>query len=199
VALGHYHVQHRVRDRIWYAGALDYVSPNPWGELRDERAAGVAGKGWLLVDLPSGTVTAQPIAPPRRVLDLPVLDATDLAGAELDRLLADAVASVPGGIEGAVVRQVVLEVPRAVARELDHAAIRGWKASALDFLLDLRRPERDAHRIGMGAPGGSPVTLPETLEGFLRGRTLPAGMDRERFVAEGLAALSAVTTDPDES
>lgn len=197
VALGHYHVQHRVRDRIWYAGALDYVSPNPWGELREERAAGVRAKGWLLVDLPGGRVTPHPIAPPRRVLDLPPLDATDLAAPELDRLLAEAVDAVTGGIEGAVVRQVVHEVPRAVARELDHAAIRAWKASALDFLLDLRRPERGSRQVGVGAPGSSPATLPETLEGFLRARILPAGMDRGQFVAEGMAALAAASVEPD--
>ncbi|HRX17545.1 MAG: exonuclease SbcCD subunit D [Gemmatimonadales bacterium] len=195
VALGHYHVQHRVRDRIWYAGALDYVSPNPWGEVREERAARVAGKGWLLVDLDTGEVRPQPIAAPRRVLDLPVLDASDLAAPELDRLLAEAVEAVPGGIDGAVVRQVVREVPRAVARELDHGAIRQWKAAALDFLLDLRAPERRARLVGVGAPGSSPATLPETLEGFLRARHLPAGMDRDLFVAEGMAALAAASTD----
>ncbi|MDX2058805.1 MAG: DNA repair exonuclease, partial [Gemmatimonadales bacterium] len=31
VALGHYHVMREVKPRIWYAGALDYVTPNPWG------------------------------------------------------------------------------------------------------------------------------------------------------------------------
>ena len=38
-------------------------------------------------------------------------------------------------------------------------------------------------------------TLPETLEGFLRARHLPAGMDRDLFVAEGMAALAAASTD----
>src|SRR5690349_21974107 len=33
VALGHYHVQHQVAPRVWYAGSLEYVSPNLWGEL----------------------------------------------------------------------------------------------------------------------------------------------------------------------
>ena len=30
VALGHYHVQHQVAPRVWYAGSLEYVSPNLW-------------------------------------------------------------------------------------------------------------------------------------------------------------------------
>ena len=35
VALGHYHVMREVKPRVWYAGALDYVTPNPWGEFTD--------------------------------------------------------------------------------------------------------------------------------------------------------------------
>lgn len=197
VALGHYHVQHRVRDGVWYAGALDYVSPNPWGELREERDAGMSGKGWLLVDLDDGTVTRQSIAAPRRVIDLPWLDADDLAAAELDRLLASAVGSVPGGLEGAVVRQVVRNVPRSVARELDHAVIREWKARALHFQLDLRRPDAPARQVGVGAPGGR-RTLAEEVEQFLAARRLPAGMDRERFVADGVALLAEVQREAEE-
>src|SRR5690606_39230611 len=130
-------VQHKVRDRVWYAGALDYVSPNPWGELRVEREEKIRGKGWLLVDLESGKVERQLITAPRRVLDLPWLDAGELSNVELDRLLAEAVDGVKGGIDDAVVRQVVRNVPRTLARELDHAAIRHWKARALHFQLDL--------------------------------------------------------------
>jgi DNA repair exonuclease SbcCD nuclease subunit len=35
VAWGHYHVQHEVAPRAWYAGSLEYASPNIWGELQD--------------------------------------------------------------------------------------------------------------------------------------------------------------------
>ncbi len=197
VALGHYHVQHEVRERVWYSGALEYVSPNPWGELREERQEGIAGKGWLLVDLEQGTVTRQPIAPPRRVVDLPWLDAEDLAAAELDRLLASAVTGLEAGIDGAVIRQVVRNVPRAVARELDHVAIREWKARALHFQLDLRRPEAGPRSVGMGAPGAR-RTLAEEVQQFLAGRKLPAGMDRDRFVADGVALLAEVEREAEE-
>lgn len=190
VALGHYHVQHRVREGVWYAGALDYVSPNPWGELLAERTERIPGKGWLLVDLESGAVERRPIVAPRRLIDLPRLDAQDLAAGEVDRLLAEAVAAVPGGIDAAVVRQVVTRVPRPVARELDHATIRGWKARALDFQLDLRRPE--VTRVdGVAAPGGGPRPLHETLASFLKSRRLPPGVDRDRFVADGMTFFAA--------
>lgn len=191
VALGHYHVQHEVRERVWYAGALEYVSPNPWGELAVERKERIDGKGWLLADLAAGTVSRRPIEAPRRVLDLPPIDGDELSAPELDRLLAAAVAGVPGGIADAVVRQVVRRVPRIVARELDHAAIRSWKAEALHFQLDLRRPETTRGEIGNAAPG-TPQTLPVVLERFLRERPLPGGMDRDRFVLEGAELLAAV-------
>ncbi len=194
VALGHYHVQHEVRPRVWYAGALDYVSPDPWSELREEHTRGLHGKGWLMVDLPEARVTRHAIEAPRRVLDLRPLDAGELSAAELDRLLAEAIEAVPGGIEDAVVRQVVRGVPRAVARELDHTTIRQWKARALHLHLDLRRPERAAREVGMGAPGER-QTLADTVAGFLRGRALPGGVDREQFVAEGIAVLAEVERD----
>ena len=198
VALGHYHVQHEVHERVWYAGALDYVSPNPWGELHEEHRRRIPAKGWLLVDLDQGTVTRKPIDPPRRVLDLPALDGVDLAAPELDRLLAEAVESVPGGITDAVVRQVVRNVPRPVGRELDHSRIRAWKADALHFQLDLRRPEAPERNIGNAAPGHR-QTLPELLEDFLTRRPLPGGMDRATFVAEGVELLATVETDGGEA
>ncbi|MEO8478902.1 MAG: DNA repair exonuclease [Gemmatimonadota bacterium] len=198
VALGHYHVQHEVRARVWYSGALDYVSPNPWGELHVERDEGLRGKGWLLVDLEGGTVERRAVAAPRRVLDLPSLDGRDLSASELDRLLVDAVAAVPGGIAGAVVRQVVRNVLRPTAREIDHAQVRGWKASALDFQLDLRRPDTDARAGASGAPGGGARPLGETVATFLESRALPPGMDREEFLREGVATFAATIDSGEE-
>ena len=198
VALGHYHVQHKVRERQWYAGALDYVSPNPWGELREERTSTIGGKGWLLVDLEAQRVQRMAIEAPRRFLDLRWLDAGDLAAPELDRLIAEAVAEVPGGIAGAVVRQVVRDVPRAVARELDHARIRAWKSEALHFQLDLRRPEGSARIVGMGGPGHR-QTLREIVAGYLGARELPAGFEPERFVERGLEFLATVDHQPEDT
>lgn len=197
VALGHYHVQHKVRDGVWYAGSLDYVSTDPWGELRVERDEKIDGKGWLLVDLAKATVERRPIEPSRKVLDLKWLDATDLSANELDRLLAEAVQQVRGGIDGAVVRQVVRNVPRTTARELNHTAIREWKARALHFQLDLRRPESRERDSSSGAPGGR-RTLTEELEGFLRGRDIPKGIDRDQFVTDGMAFLADVEREAAE-
>ncbi len=191
VALGHYHVQHEVRDRVWYAGALDYVSPNPWGELREERQRGIRGKGWLLVDVDAGTVERQFIDAPRRVLDLDAVDAADLAAGELDRILAGIVDGIPGGLDDAVVRQVVYNVPRTMARDLDHATIRGWKARALHFQLDLRRPEPAHGQVASGAPGRR-QTLTETVAAFLAQRPLPSSVERDVFVHTGMELMTSL-------
>lgn len=198
VALGHYHVQHEVRERVWYAGSLEYVSPNPWGELREERARRLPGKGWLIADLDTGAVEQRFIEPPRRVVDLAALDAAELSAHELDRLLLKAIEAIPGGLDDAVIRQVVHNVPRPTGRELDHAAVRGWKARALHFQLDLRRPAPSAREVGMGAPGRR-QTLPEIVESFLATRALPPGIDRGRFVATGVELLASLERDAREA
>jgi DNA repair protein SbcD/Mre11 len=193
VALGHYHVQKQVGERRWYAGALDYVTPNPWGELIEERKSKVKGKGWLLVDLDSGRVESHPVKAPRAFLDLKPIEARDVPASELDQEIAARLGSVRGGIADKVVRLVVQDVPRHVVRELDHAAIRAAKVSALHLHLDFRRPE--AHRtVGVGAPGPR-QTLVDVLRSYLANRPLPERVDRERFVREGVALLEAATAD----
>jgi hypothetical protein len=190
VALGHYHVQRQVASRVWYSGALEYVSPNPWGELADERAHGIPGKGWLLVDPGSGVVEPQWVPLARQVLDLPPIDGAGKNALELDKAVAAQLGSIPGGLSDQVVRQVVSSVPRHIGREMNHAAIRGYKADALHFQLDLRRPEV-RRETGVGAPGRR-QTLPEIVQDFLARRIIPGDLDRETFVRVGHDLMAEV-------
>jgi exonuclease SbcD len=192
-ALGHYHVQHRLAPNAWYAGSLDYVTPNIWGELDDDRKHGHQGKGWLLVDLETGKTERQLVPLARAVLDLDPILADGLTAADLDRLIAERVEAVPGGIADRIVRLRVLNVPRHIARELDHAAIRTLKTEALHFHLDIRRPELQ-RIVGVGAPGKR-QTIPELVVSYLRGRPLPADIDREAFVRAGAELMDSVERD----
>jgi DNA repair protein SbcD/Mre11 len=193
VALGHYHVQHEVAPRVWYAGSLEYVSPNVWGELIDEANHGLSGKSWLLADLERNTVERREVPLARAILDLEPVEAEGLPAAAVSALIADRMRAVPGGVEDRIVRLRVWNIPRHVARELDHASIRALKSSALHFQLDLRRPE--IHRtVGMGAPGRR-QTLPELVRGYLERRPLPAELDREAFVRLGESLMDAVERD----
>lgn len=192
VALGHYHVAHRVRNNAWYAGALEHVSTNPWGELQDEAREGREGqKGWLLIELGEGAcVTFRPIALARRFYDLPAIHGEGLAAAEIDAAIQERVGAVSGGIEHHVVRQVVWDVPRPVARDLDHECIRGLKALALHYHLDLRRP-RPPREVGVGAPG-TRRTLTDVLADYLSRRPLAAELDRTELLALGCRYMEAV-------
>jgi hypothetical protein len=190
VALGHYHTQHEVEKNAWYAGSLEYVGPNLWGEREDESRHGSHGKGWLLADLSSGRVERHPVPPAREVLDLEPVWAEGQSAGAVDQLIVSRVSAVPGGIANQIVRLRVYDVPRHVGRELNHAAIRGFKAEALHFHLDLRRPE--VHRtVGIGAPGRR-QTLPDLVRSYLEGRPLPAELDREAFVRLGQELMDSI-------
>jgi exonuclease SbcD len=192
VALGHYHVTHQVEPNVWYAGSLDYVSPNPWGQLQDERERGRAGKGYLLVHLPGARVEHRPVAPPRRFVELPMIEGAGRTAKELDEEIARTIAAAKPSIDDQVVRLLIWNVARGTARDLDHAALRGYKARALNFQLDLRRPEE--HRVvgmGVGPGGGRRQTLPETVREFLGRRPLDAELDRPTFVRLGVEYVEA--------
>jgi DNA repair protein SbcD/Mre11 len=192
VALGHYHVHRQVAERAWYAGSLEYVSSNAWGELAEQRQHAVPGKGFVLHDLRSGEHTFVPVASDRRFLDLEPVDARALAPADVDALVADRIAQVPGGIEDAVIRLIVREIPRHVARDLDHKAIRDYKKRALHFQLDTRKPELVRTRTGSGAGGPRP-SLPMLVKEKLESRALTADVDRTVFVSLGLDYLQRVS------
>src|SRR5947207_2444258 len=81
IALGHYHTAQSVATNAWYSGSLEYLPPNPWGQMQDEAAlrrgkgakgmggAGGAGRGYLLGELPGARGTGRPTAPARRHID----------------------------------------------------------------------------------------------------------------------------------
>jgi hypothetical protein len=194
VALGHYHVATRVEANVYYAGGSEYVTTNPWGESAERGVADAPGaKGWLLVELGARLrVRFQPIPPARRVIDLEPIYGAGLSAAELDRAIGDRIAAVAGGIDGQIVRQVAHDVARLTARDLDHAAIRDYKTRAIHYRLDLRRPASQ-HEVGVGAAGRR-QTLPEVLEQYLRARTLPPEVPRERLVALGRELLAEAET-----
>lgn len=192
VALGHYHVAHEVAPTAWYAGALEYVSTNPWGELRDEDQEGRPGrKGWLLVELNGDTkVTFQPVELARRHVDLAPVHAAGMAAEAIDAVLRERVERLKGGIAGDVVRQRVFDIPRPIARELDYTQVRAFKAEALHYHLDLRRPQY--HReVGVGAPGMR-QTLTDIVSDYLSRRPIDADLDRARLVALGRVYMEQV-------
>jgi DNA repair protein SbcD/Mre11 len=201
IALGHYHSAQSVAANAWYSGSLEYLPPNPWGQLQDEDATAKGGgtkarhgKGYLLVELPGARVHFRPIAPLRRHIDLPFIQGAGLTAKELDEQITQRVAAAK--TDDQIVRLLVWDVDRATARDLDHAAIRAYKARALNFQLELRRPQ--AQRMtGASSPGARRQTLTETVRDFLGRRPLDAELNRETFVKLGVEYLETAARSED--
>ncbi len=187
VALGHYHVYHEVEPNAFYSGSIDYTSSNAWDELREEARRKVPSKGIIEHDLATGAHRFHPLPVARPLLDLPTVQGSGLSAAELNAAIRTAVDGASGGIDDKIVRLVVRDVPRHVARELDHKALREYKRRATHFHLDTRRPE-----ILRVARSGSPARRPslaDTVREKLSTRLLPSDIDRDALVALGLHYL----------
>ena len=187
VALGHYHVYREIAGNAFYSGSIEYTSSNTWGELYEERLAGLPGKGFVERDLVSGAHTFHSLSPARQLVDLPPISARGLSVADVDERIRTAVDSCAGGIDDKVVRLLIRDVARHLPRELDHKAIREYKRRSLNFQLDFRAP--DALRLhSTGAPGRRP-SLHEMVREKLLARPLQPEIDRDALVEHALAYL----------
>ena len=189
IALGHYHVYKSPtrRANTFYSGATDYTSSNIWGEKAEERELGVVGKGIIERNLVTGTHVFHPLPASREFVDLPPMSARGMTTNELNDAIVEAVESTAGGIDDKVVRLVVYDVPRHLARQLDHKRFREFRRRALHFQLDAHRPET-IRRVGGGAPGRR-ASLDELVRDKLRERIIPPDVDREALVELGTKYL----------
>lgn len=199
VALGHYHVFREVHDNACYSGSIDYTSVNTWGELREEDEAGVEGKGFIERDLETGKQTFHPIEASRPLVDLPPVQARDMVAADIDQRIRGIVDSCVDGIDDKIVRLIVWDIPRHIARELDQRTIRDYKRRALSFQLDLRRPEL-TRITASGAPGRRP-SLNDLVREHLMARPIDADIDRTALVDRAIvylddAQVAAVISTP---
>ena len=188
VALGHYHVYHEVAPNAFYSGSIEYASTNVWGEVDDERAKNVPGKGFIEHNLATGEHRFHPISLARRVVDIPEVRGQGLSASQLSEAIAAAVDACDGGIDDRIVRLIVRDVPRHVLRDLDHRKIREYKRRALHFLLDARRPMPPRVESASGAPGRR-ASLTETVRAMLESRIVTPGIDRKALVDLGLRYL----------
>ncbi|HEX9565856.1 MAG TPA: DNA repair exonuclease [Gemmatimonadaceae bacterium] len=187
VAMGEYHVFRQLAPNAFYSGSIEYTSFNIWGELQEEKEVRIRGKGIVEFDLAKGRRTFHSLAPARALVDLPVVDAQGLTAADIDAAIQANVDRWPGGIDDRIVRQVVIDIPRHVYRELDHRAVREYKRRTLSFQLDTRRPE--LIRQSASGAAGRRASLTDTVRDWLWSRTIPPDVDREALVELGLKYL----------
>lgn len=158
VALGHYHKRTELAPNMFYSGAIERVSNNLWAEAGADQE-----KGFLTFETHSRTSRFHKIET-RPVIDLPrIFDANQLTADALNARIRKLVGGIKGGVEGKIVRLVIQDVTREQFRELDHKLIREYKAQALHFHLDARRPQ--ARVVVSG--GKRYHTLEEELEKFV--------------------------------
>lgn len=194
IALGHHHVCTEVYPNAYYSGAIDYTSLDTWGELYEDTAARTKGKGFIEYDLDTGSRKFHGPTSSRPLVDLPHISARGLTASEVDARIRAAIDHCPGGIDDKIVRVIVRDIPRHIARELDHRAIRDYRRRALHFHLDTRRPEI-ARQHGQAAPGRRP-TLADVVKQNLESRVLESDIDRKELVALGLKYLEEAETGP---
>lgn len=191
VALGHYHVHRRLAANACYSGSIDYTSTNAWGELEEERASGVRGKGIVEYDLATGAHAFHHLPPSRALIDLPSFSARGMTGAEVDAAIRSAVDQCPGGIDERIVRLVIHDVARHINNDLDHKAIRDFKRRAFHLQLETLRPNVKPLR-GEGAPGHR-QSLAEFVRERLQTRSLPPDVDRADLIARVFEYLDQAT------
>jgi len=192
VALGHYHVYRQFAPNTYYAGSLEYTSLDMWGDLIEEKRSKLPGKGMVEYDLTTAKRKFHPLPATRPLIDLPPIAARGLSAADIDAAIQEGIERISGGIDDKIVRQVVRDVPRHIARELDHKALRELKRRALHYHLDTRRPEV-IRSSASGGPGRRP-SLADTVRDHLQRRVMPGDIDRDRLVTMGLDYLREAET-----
>jgi exonuclease SbcD len=194
VALGHYHIATQLAPNMWYAGAIERTSTNIWIET--------GPKGFVTWDTKKRTGAFHTV-PTRPVIYLPRFSARAPAGhflepADVDARIRERVDSVPGGIDGRIVRLIMDDVPRELFRELDHRRLREYRARALHFHLDARRPPR---RLLASRTAPQP---PRPIEAEARtvitevGEPTAADVDRDRLADLALRYLASAAVAPAE-
>jgi len=127
-----------------------------------------------------------PLTSPREVLALEPLDVSGIEPSEIMERIRERVETVPGGIDGKILRLQLAGVSRESYRHLDHKELRALRAQALNLTIDIsfsavRAETSTLSKPGVGllkdqllefsrtweAPGVSPEELATTLESYI--------------------------------
>lgn len=187
VALGDYHSFQTYGANVCYPGSTDFTSSNIWEEIPTP-------KGWVWFDAETGRMEFNPLQP-RRVLDLPRIDARDLTPEQIQAHLVEN-AQWPDG-EMPIVRQRIVGAPLGTRGRLDPNVVRGLANRALAYQLALQpRPAESASASRESAPA---VTLEQSWEahvaeanvGVPKTDLAKLGLDLLKEVSEREASSSA--------
>ena len=170
VALGHVHMHRTVGLNAAYSGSIEHTSTNIWGEATEL-------KGFLEVSLPTAKRTFHPLTSPREVIVLPSIDAADMVPDVLTREIVERGESVPGGLDGKIVRLSIFNVSRETYRNLDHKELRILRGKALNLTLDITFSSSRADTEKLHQPGKG--VLKDQLLEFSKSWDIPGVTNEE--------------------
>jgi len=178
VALGDFHLATALTPNVRYCGSTDFTSSNPWEEI-------ATPKQWLMVDLDSGEVVSHRIKT-REVIDLPVVDSTDLTVAEVHDQL-EAAASWESELP--LVRQVITNVLPELRSQIDQSRLNEIRKRTLHYSLDFRSRATSSAATGEARFG---VSLEDAWRLHVPSVQLVLGMDQAKVTDAGLGLLEEV-------
>ena len=181
VACGHYHSYTHLGRNAYYAGAIERTSNDIWKEANEK-------KGFVEFNLETHTAQFHALDSPRQTIDLPVIDAMGKEVETINQLIADRAQQVD--VTDKLVRQRIIGLPKSVQRQLDYQLIRSLQTKATHYLFDPRSPEATTRESQDNQEESRQGSLLDQAKEFLQNRNLPAGIDRDRFVSQGLAYLA---------
>ncbi len=170
MALGHVHIHRPVALNAAYSGALEHTANNIWSEAS-------IGKGFLEVLLPGGKRTFHPLTSPREIAVLEPLEVEGAEPGDVMQLIRDRLESIPGGMDGKIVRLEVRGITRETYRHLDHKELRVLRARALNLTLDITFASQSPLNRSVGQAGKG--LLKDQLREFSKSFEVPGASQEE--------------------
>ncbi len=140
VALGSSHAYTPVAERVCYSGSLERVGTNPWEESAID-------KGFVTAQLESGKVTFWPVEA-RAAVSLAPIEATGGGTATVARRLGEALAGVPGGIDGKLLRVPVRGLSAGDLAALDREVLAGVRRRVAELRVEALPGQGASHGVG---------------------------------------------------
>ena len=170
MALGHVHIHRPVALNAAYSGALEHTANNIWSEAS-------IGKGFLEVLLPGGKRTFHPLTSPREIAVLEPLEVEGAEPGDVMQLIRDRLESIPGGMDGKIVRLEVRGITRETYRHLDHKELRVLRARALNLTLEITFASQSPLNRSVGQAGKG--LLKDQLREFSKSFEVPGASQDE--------------------
>lgn len=175
VALGSSHAYRRVGERACYSGSLERVGADPWEEAAIE-------KGFVTVQLDSGEPTFWPVEA-RAAVSLAPVEATGGGTATVARRLGEALAGVPGGIDGKLLKIPVRGLSAEDLAVLDREMLVGVRRRVAELRVEALPGQGASHGAVAGAVWRDASSLSGASGTALRGGRGDADIERFRLVA----------------